>query len=168
MIELTDDEANEISYLTHSSHKSKCRFALKRGRVIASYFKDCCNASIEEPSISFINRMMNPIDNFRCYPKNISAKMRKIFEQHYKAIALHHQELEYHECGLIINPEFPYFAASPDKLISCDCHGEGCIVINFLKIMESAESFDVLSIKPNRILNKKQHFYELEKTGKNP
>lgn len=164
LTELSNDEVNEISYLTLSSHKAKCRFALKRGRIIASNFKDFCKASIEDPSISFINRIMNPINNFRCYPKNIAAKKKKVFDYHFKAIALHHQELEHYECGLIINPEFPYFAASPDRLINCDCHGEGCIVVKFLKIMESSESFDVLSREPNHILNQNHNGYELVKT----
>lgn len=163
-IVLSSDESNEISCLTLSSQKSKCRFALKRGRIIASNFKDCCNANIDDPSISFINRMMNPINHFRCYPKNIATKKKKALEQHFRSISLHHQELEQYECGLIINPKIPYFAASPDMLINCDCHGEGCVVIKFLKIMESAVSFEVLSLEPNRILKKTESSYELEKT----
>lgn len=163
-IELSSDDVNEISWLTLPCHKSKCLFALKRGRIIASNFKDCCSTSIENPSISFINRMMNPISNFRGYPKNLAIKKKKALKQYFGSIVLDHQELEQYECGLIINPEFPYFAASPDRLINCDCHGEGCVVLKFLAIMETAESFEILTREPNRILNINEDVYELEKT----
>lgn len=162
-IELSCDEANEISCLTLSKNKSKCRFALKRGRIIASNFKDCCNASIEDPSISLINRIMNPISNFQCYPKYAIAKTKRALDQHFKSNYMQHPELEQYECGLIINPNLPYFAASPDILINCDCHGEGCVIVKFFKVMESAESFDVLCREPNHILNKRDDFYELDK-----
>lgn len=163
-IELSSAEANEISCLTLSRNKSKCRFALKRGRIIASNFKECCNANIESPSISLINLVMNPVSNFHCYPKCATAKKKKALEHHFKTTYTQHTELEQYECGLIINPKLPYFAASPDILINCDCHGEGCVVIKFLKVMETAESFEVLCRGPHHILEKHNDFYKLNKT----
>lgn len=162
--ELSSDDVNEISRLTTSRMKSVCRFGLRRGRIIASNFKDCCFESIDSPSISFINRMMNPLGNFDFYPRNHSKKLKKALAVHFIMGTQHHQELEHYDCGLIINPKFPYFAASPDRLITCDCHGEGCIVIKFLKCMESAESFEILTRRPNHILNKLENDYTLEKT----
>lgn len=163
-IELSTDDVNEISCWTRPRLKSKCRFALKRGRVIASNFKNCCEASIDNPSISFINRLMNPMNNFDFYPSNLTKKKKKALKQYFRSETMHHQELELYECGLLISPMLPYFAASPDSLIACDCHGEGCVVIKFLKIMESAESFDVLTQAPNHILNKNENDYSVEKT----
>lgn len=162
-VDLSSDDVNEISCLTLARLKSKCRFGLKRGRIIASNFKDCCVASIDNPSITLINRMMNPM-HFGFYPRNLTRKKKKALEQHFRSKVLQHEELEQYECGLIINPKFPYFAASPDGLITCDCHGEGCIVIKFLKIMDSADSFEVLTREPNRILKRTENNYSLEKT----
>lgn len=131
-----------------------------------SNFKDCCLANIDDPSISFINRMMNPINNFGSYPKYVTRKKKKALEGYSRSKNLNHQEFERYECGLIINPKFPYFAASPDGLVTCDCHGDGCVVIKFLKIMESADSFEILTLEPNRILNKNEsdNVYYLEET----
>ncbi len=165
-IELSTEEVNEISRLTVSSHKSICRFGLKRGRIIASNFKACCFANINDPSISLINRMMNPMNNFGCYPKYATTKKKKALEVYSRKMDLHHEYFERYECGLIINPKFPYFAASPDGLLTCNCHGDGCVVIKFLKILESAESFEILSRGPNRILckNGNNNDYYLEET----
>lgn len=164
MIELSAEDVNEISRLTVSSLKSKCRFGLKRGRIIASNFKDCCSASIDNPPISFINRMMNPMSHFGTYPRYVTKKKKKVLEGYARSKDQDHQGFERYESGLIINPKFPYFAASPDGLVTCDCHGEGCVVIKFLKIMESAVSFEVLTREPNRILNKNDSGYYLEET----
>lgn len=165
-IELFTEEVEEISRLTLPRLKSKCRFGLKRGRIIASNFKDCCSASIGDPSISFINRMMNPINSFGSYPKYVTKKKKKALEGYWRSKDRDHKELARYECGLIINPKFPYFAASPDGLITCDCHGDGCVAIKFFKIMESEESFEILTREPNRILNRNENDnnYYLEKT----
>lgn len=50
-MEFSTEEVNEISRLTVSGHKSICHFGLKRGRIIASNFKDCCSANIDDPAI---------------------------------------------------------------------------------------------------------------------
>lgn len=163
-IELSSDDVNEISCLTLPRLKSKCRFALKRGRIIASNFKDCCIASIDNPSISLINRIMNPMNNFNFYPRNLTKKKKKALEQYFRSKSKNHKEFEPYDCGLLMNPMLPYFAASPDSLVACNCHGEGCVVVKFFKIMESAESFEVLTKAPYHILKKNGNDYSVEKT----
>ena len=43
------------------------------------------------------------------------------FKNQYK----NHQNLEIRDSGLCINPEWPFIGASPDGIISCQCHGKG-------------------------------------------
>ncbi|KAJ8910245.1 hypothetical protein NQ315_002569, partial [Exocentrus adspersus] len=31
--------------------------------------------------------------------------------------------------GLLLNPDFPAFAATPDAIITCDCCGKGCLEV---------------------------------------
>ena len=40
-----------------------------------------------------------------------------------------HHNLHVSECGLFIDLEFPYIAASPDALVSCTCHEPGLLEI---------------------------------------
>lgn len=55
----------------------------------------------------------------------------------------------------------PFFTDSSDGLVHCDCHGEGRLEIKCLKILET-QSFDILTKKPNNILNKFGEDYFLE------
>lgn len=73
-----------------------------------------------------------------------------------------HENFNYQECGLLVNPKAPYFITSADGFVSCNCHGHGCIEIKCLKILETGESFDVLTREPNNILQKIGNEYFLE------
>lgn len=108
--------------------------------------------------------MMNPMNHFGSYPRYVTRKKKKALQGYARSKDEDHQEIELYECGLIIKPKLPYFAASPDQLVTCDCHGEGCVVIQFFKIMESVESFEVLTRKLNRILNRNDNGYYLDET----
>jgi len=70
-----------------------------------------------------------------CYPEEFSftskptrwgckhekAAKDMYFKNQYK----NHQNLEIRDSGLCINPEWPFIGASPDGIISCQCHGKG-------------------------------------------
>lgn len=49
------------------------------------------------------------------------------------------------ESGLVINPNFPHFGASPDALISCRCCGEVILEIKCLFILKDAANKELLS-----------------------
>lgn len=74
-----------------------------------------------------------------------------------------HDNFEYKESGLIINGTYPYFAASTDGLVSCNCHGKGCLEIKCFKALESCKSFDILTRKPKNILYKVEDRFVLER-----
>ena len=42
-----------------------------------------------------------------------------------------HEGLAVTESGLVINPQWPFIAASPDGVISCKCHEKGVLEIKF-------------------------------------
>lgn len=164
-LNITDSEVKEISQSTLLHLKSKCRLGLRRGRITGSQFKSCCVASIDTPSISTISQLINPtnLDNVPSIKYQI--KNRKTALGQYKRIAIfEHDDFAFNKCGLIINPKIPYFAGSNDGIISCTCHGNGCLEIKCLKILESNPSFEVLTNKPNNILNKDGNLYVLEKS----
>lgn len=88
---------------------------------------------------------------------------KKALEQYLKWAREIHENMNYREFGLIISPEMPYFTVSCDGLVSCNCHGNGCIEIKCLRTVESGDSFDVLTLKPNNILNRVENDYFLER-----
>lgn len=164
-LNITNGEVREISHSTLPHLKSKCSVGLRRGRVTASQFKNCCEASVDTPPISIIQQLINPTNLDDVPSVKYQVKNKKIALHQYKIIAKsEHDEFRYNMCGLIINPRIPYFAGSNDGLISCECHGNGCLEIKCLKVMESNSSFEVLTNDPYNILKKHGSKYALERS----
>lgn len=67
-LKLTNDELLQISSLTKRKSKLNCWLALRRGRITGCIFKDTCVANITNPSITTINRVINPIKNMDQIP----------------------------------------------------------------------------------------------------
>lgn len=164
LLEISNEDMTEMARLTLPHLKSKISVALRRGRVTGSNFKDCCVSNIENPSITTINRLINPLSFSANVPslKYQRKNKKKAIDLYIRQEQTKHENFKHHECGLTINPEFPYFATSSDGMVSCNCHGEGCLEIKCLKILESDEPFDVLTRKPNNILNKINDEFFLE------
>lgn len=159
---ISDAEVEEIRNLTLPRLKSKCCLALRRGRITGSNFKNCCNSDINDPSIAIIRRVINLTKVFGDSP-SIKYK-NKAIQSYIRNVDLNHENALYKECGLIINPELPYFAGSPDGLVSCTCHGDGCVDSKYLKSLTSDASLEALTQKPNNVFNKRGNLYALEET----
>lgn len=162
-LNVTDDEVKEISKITLNKEKSKFFVGLRRGRISGSNFKSCCVTTVENPSLTTLNFMLNPrnLENVPCIDYQIKNR-KKALKQYLRGAMSEHENFVYNQSGLVINPSLPYFVGSPDGMISCSCHGEGCLQIKCLKILESGGSFDVLTVKPNKILNKHGNIFVLE------
>lgn len=164
-LQITDEELKEVARLTVRKNKSTSWLALRRGRVTGSYFKDCCITNVKTPSITTVNRIINPIKNMDRIPsikyqrKNKSKAVNCYLKQ---ALFEHHENFEYKESGLIINATYPYFAASTDGLVSCNCHGKGCVEVKCYKVLEFGGSFDILTRKPKNVLNKMGDNFSME------
>lgn len=143
--------------------KSKAWTGLIRGRVSGSDFKDCCSANIKNPSVTLINRLMNPKSNLDNIP---SVKFQRKFKGRAIKDYLHdeqtkHDDFKNQQCGLLISPRTPYFITSADGFVSCECHGRGCIEIKCIKALENGDSFDILT--RSKILYKREDEYFLDK-----
>jgi len=165
-LEISKEDLTEISRLTLAKLNSKIWVALRRGRITGTNFKDCCVTNIENPSITTINRVINPVNLFDNVPsiKYQKKNKNKALKEYVSYTESEHQNFNYKESGLIMNPEYPYFTASADGIVSCDCHGKGCVEIKCLKILESGESLDVLTNKPYNILSKENGLFYLQKS----
>lgn len=164
-LNVTDDEVKEISKITVNKEKSKFFVGLRRGRISGSNFKSCCVSSVENPSITNINSMLNPrhLDNVPSISYQIKNR-KKALSDYMRETMFDHESFNYSQCGLIINPRLPYFVGSPDGIVSCTCHGTGCVVLKCFKILASGGSFDVLTAKPNNMLNLTNNIYDLERS----
>lgn len=71
--------------------------------------------------------------------------------------------------GLVIHMEKPYIGASPDQVLSCDCHGQGILEIKCpfkaSHTIPSPELCSYLVIDNNQVKLKKQHEYYFQVQG---
>ena len=50
-------------------------------------------------------------------------------EMYSKTLAKHHGNFKVARSGLVVDPAYPFFGASPDGVVSCDCCGKGMLEI---------------------------------------
>lgn len=164
-LNVTNDEVKEISKITLNKEKSKFYIGLRRGRISGSNFKSCCVTNFESPSLTTINYIINPrnLDNVPSIRYQIKNR-KKALQQYKREVMLDHESFVHTQCGLVINPRLPYFVGSQDGIVSCSCHGNGCVIIKCLKMFESGGSFEVLTVKPNNMLNQINNIYTIEKS----
>lgn len=157
-LSLTSNEVKEISTITLPSSKSKCRVALKRGRITGSIFKKCCLSDIKDPCLATVRRAIHITKVVGCAP-SIRVK-KKSLQLYVKELDTLHTDLTFDESGLIIVQCLPYFVGSPDGLISCTCHGKGCIKAKYLSTLQDDTSLEAFTRKPDGMLvkNGEQYF----------
>ena len=165
-INLTEEEANEIFKLTLPRLKSKCFLGLRRGRITGSTFKSCCIADVNDPSIITIKRVISPSKSLELVPgiKYQIRNKKKAIQQYMRKAILKHEDFVYSECGLIVNSKLPYFAGSPDGLVHCTCHGDGCLEVKCFNIQEIDTLVDFITRKPNNMFNKCGNNYTVEES----
>ncbi|KAL1269204.1 hypothetical protein QQF64_031493 [Cirrhinus molitorella] len=57
-----------------------------------------------------------------CYGRKHEAQARGEYE---RLMRLEHEGFSCMESGFWLNPKWPYMGASPDGIVTCDCHGTG-------------------------------------------
>lgn len=144
---VTKEQATALEKDTRRQSKSVLWHKHRTGRVTASKFKAVCSTNLEKPSLSLINGICNP-SSFKYTNKAMKwgidneNNAKTVFVQHAKK---NHVAFSVKEIGLIINPKFPHFGASPDALISCTCCGEGILEIKCPFSLKDATKNELLS-----------------------
>ena len=125
-INITAPMAKSIEATTKAQSGSKMWFRYRAGRVTASRMQAVCHTNESKSLIKCI-----------CYPEAFSftskqtswgCKHEKAAKELYMKKELeNHHNLEIKDSGLCINPQWPFIGASPDGIISCQCHGTGVL-----------------------------------------
>ena len=50
-------------------------------------------------------------------------------ESYKSKVKENHTQFQFQRVGLVINPKYPHFGASPDGFVTCDCCGQGCLEV---------------------------------------
>ena len=130
-IEVTDDMAQAVEKETRKQSKTSLWFKYRAGRVTASRMKAVCHRNVTNPAQSLVKSICYPeAFNFTSKQTNWGCKHEKKARDRYeKAVRLKHTNLQVAECGLFINPQWPFVGASPDGIITCNCCSKGVLEI---------------------------------------
>ena len=100
----------------------------RAGRITASQALSAYRCDISNPSITFINTIMQyiTVPNVKAikYGREHEGLARTCYENLQKC---RHRNFEIQLTGLHIDARFPALGASRDALVNCDCHGMGVL-----------------------------------------
>ena len=130
-IDVTKEQCDLLEQKTRAQAKSSHWFDARAGRVTASRLHAVCHTNIEAPAPSLLQNI--------CYPqKTTFTSLATHWGQINESIAKkaystssskQHKDLTIRSCGIYVHPDYPFMGASPDAVVSCECHGEGVVEI---------------------------------------
>ena len=122
-LEMNIEMSTAVERETRPQSHLKVWFTYRAGRVTASKIKSVCHTNPAIPSQSLI-KMTYYLEELSFYSKQTTwwiQQEKKAQELYLKFQKHDHIDLCTAECGLVINPEWPFIGASPDGIVSCGC-----------------------------------------------
>lgn len=103
----------------------------RAGRITASLSHLAFHTSVEKPSESFISTVMQYRDHFESKFTSHGKKFESVARAHYidNYSKDHNCSLKVKEVGFVVRADVPYIGASPDGIVSCDCHSSKLLEI---------------------------------------
>ena len=126
---ITEEIAQAVEKETTMQFRSNLWFKYRAGRALR--MKAVCHSDASNPSQSLVKCNCYP-EAFRFTSKQTASgcKHEKSAKAAYEAkMKEKHTDFRVNDSGLVINPLWPCFGASPDDVISCKCCGRGVLEI---------------------------------------
>ena len=136
-----EGKLEQIECETTLQAKSPVWLEQRKGRITASNFKDVftkyetlerkgsLKSTTDDPLIKrLIGQTTSDLSNIKAIKHGINCEGVAL-QEYITFNKGKHQNPSYKSSGLIIDSKNPHIAASPDQIISCDCHGEGLLEI---------------------------------------
>ena len=134
---LTNETVEAVQEKTVGQSGNSYWHQLRKGRITASNFYAVHtrvnsfkkNSDIDmSSSISTVMGVTTPNPNIRAlkFGRENESVAKDIYCKQY---ASNHVNACFRECGLFLDPNNSYLAASPDMLVCCDCCGEGLLEV---------------------------------------
>ncbi|XP_022325057.1 uncharacterized protein LOC111125467 [Crassostrea virginica] len=134
---LTPETVMAIQEKTVGQSNNSMWHQLRRGRITASNFYPIFtrvnsynkNADIDmSSSISTVMGLATPSPNIRAlkFGREMEPVAKEMYREEYRK---KHVNACFEECGLFLDQNKSFLAASPDMLVACDCCGEGLLEV---------------------------------------
>lgn len=160
---IQQESCDLVEEMTRQQSGDPLWFKMRIGRVTASVFKRCVRTSSSNPSMSLLRSIFTENQN-QSIPACLHGKLN---EANGVAAAIKcfqiqkHRNVRHTDSGLVISPNFPYFAASPDQIITCDCCGKITVEVKCPFKFENLNREEGI----NLLLNQKQAYIVRNDTG---
>ena len=126
-LSVTSSQAEKVEAMTRQQSNCPLWFQFRKGRLTASNFQEIIHSDINIcSSVSLLKKIMNYSSLVKTSATEWGLKSEQsAIDQYRYAVSKDHQNFKVRKCGLIINQNYPYLAATPDAVVSCDCCGIG-------------------------------------------
>ena len=129
-LKVTEDESKYLANCTRLQSQCTTWFEHRKGRLTASRFGAICHTSINKPSKSLVEQVLQQGRLPKSAALTWGIEKESIARREYeKLMKPSHSSFTVETTGLHICPNYPYLGASPDGLISCTCCGRGILEI---------------------------------------
>lgn len=129
---VTETQSSNLERMTRNQSESSLWKRQRVGRITASLVHDIKTLKETTNPVKLIKKIMKYEERDLSSLPSISygLKYEKSAMKIYKKVASkEHKNLTVRDCGLFVDEVFPVFAASPDGVRNCLCHGEGLVEI---------------------------------------
>ncbi|XP_062603415.1 uncharacterized protein LOC134265178 [Saccostrea cucullata] len=117
---VTEEQCKFTEEETRDQSSNKTWHHIRTGRITASRMKSVCVTSIDNPSKSLVNAICHPTTiKFSTKATRWGCNHEESAREYYsKEMEKNHQNFKCEKSGLVLNPNFPHFGASPDAVVS--------------------------------------------------
>ncbi|KAK3082973.1 hypothetical protein FSP39_010413 [Pinctada imbricata] len=132
---ITDAEVESISKITLGQSSNSQWKEIRKGKITASNFYSVHTKvnSCKKKSACDVKPILCNIMGYTDVNPNIKSlkygrEMEKVAKRNFiKVYRKKHKNVSFDECGIYLDKERPFLAATPDLLVRCSCCGEGLV-----------------------------------------
>ena len=124
-------QAETLEAMTRQQSNCSLWFQYRKGRLTASNFHEIAHSDTEVcSSTSLLKKVLHYNAAFKTVATQWGIKNEQNAIELYKqSVSKQHSNFQVRKCGLIVNVNYPFLAASPDAIVSCDCCGSGVVEV---------------------------------------
>ena len=149
-------QSNHLEQATRNQATSAVWHRYRIGRVTSSIAHKIKSAKTVETAQNCLTAVMRETADIGHVKSVMYGQMNEntaktLYQDIQKSV---HENFELRNCGLVIDTTFPLFAASPDGVRTCKCHGEGLLEVKCSYKHREQFVKDIPSIDPTFYLDK--------------
>ncbi|XP_035987601.1 uncharacterized protein LOC118560572 isoform X2 [Fundulus heteroclitus] len=129
---VSQHQCDNLEKMTRTQSQSLLWQRHREGRITATIAHDISTLQDTTSRETLFNRVMNRshIDlssvEAVAFGRKYEDQAKQLYSEWMKD---RHEQFSLHETGLVVDQQFPLFAATPDGIRSCVCHGDGLVEI---------------------------------------